>query len=81
MLPANEFDGATRSAVADQPRSEAWEFAQAVAESIASPAEVYVLDVCECDRELRLLELNPFGGADLYACNATEIVRAITEIL
>ncbi|MEO1619385.1 MAG: DUF4343 domain-containing protein, partial [Planctomycetota bacterium] len=53
-------------------------FAQTVANAIPAPADVYVLDVCECDGELRLLELNPFGGADLYACDAVSIVGAVT---
>ena len=26
------------------------------------------MDVCEADGRLWLLELNPFSGADLYAC-------------
>ena len=34
-----------------------------VARELDAPAEVYVLDVCEADGALHLLELNPFGGA------------------
>lgn len=81
IVAGSAYDAPTRSAVPDQPQSEAWNFAQAVANAISSPANAYILDVCECDDELRLLELNPFGGADLYACDATNIVRAVTEIL
>ena len=68
-----------RSAIADQPASDAWNFAQSVASSVPAPAVAYVLDVCESNGNLRLLELNPFGGADLYACNADAIVRALSE--
>ena len=81
VVAGSAYDASTRSAVPDQPHSEAWAFAQVVANDIPAPADAYILDVCECDGELRLLELNPFGGADLYACDATNIVLAITEVL
>ena len=41
---------------------------------------VYVLDVCQCNGELRLLELNPFGGADLYACDAYAIIDSVSAV-
>ena len=34
---------------------------------------------CETDGEVRLLELNPFSGADLYACNRTDLVLAVSQ--
>ena len=42
---------------------------------------VYVMDVCEADGELKLLELNPFSGADLYACDRRSIVQKIKALL
>lgn len=69
-----------RRALPDAPTAEPWSFAQTVASSIEPPEIVYVLDVCEAARELRLLELNPFSGADLYACNADEVVRAVSVV-
>lgn len=80
VVAGSAYDAATRSAVPDQPASEAWTYAKSVAASIPSPATAYILDVCECDGELRLIEFNPFGGADLYACDAVAVVRAVTEI-
>jgi hypothetical protein len=82
VIAGSAYDAATRSAVSDQPDSDAWTYAQSVASAISAPADVYILDVCvcECDGELRLIELNPFGGADLYACDAVAVVRAVTEI-
>ena len=47
---------------------------------MTAPDPVYVLDVCEADTGLRLLELNPFSGADLYACSGSEIVRHVGEV-
>ncbi len=39
------------------------------------------MDICETEQGLRLLELNPFSGADLYACDGDKIVRRIAEIV
>jgi hypothetical protein len=39
-----------------------------------------MLDICECDKQLRLMELNPFGGADLYGCDAGVVVQAISAL-
>lgn len=49
-----------------------------IAGELEAPEEVYVLDVCEPDGHLRLLELNPFSGADLYACDRREVVAAVS---
>jgi hypothetical protein len=67
-----------RRAQPDEPTGEPWAFAQTVASSIGAPELVYVLDLCESDGELRLLELNPFSGADLYACNADHVVHGVS---
>jgi hypothetical protein len=69
-----------RTAAADDHRGRAWQFAVEVAQDIPSPDPVYVLDVCETDVGLRLLELNPFSGADLYACAGSDVVREVAII-
>jgi hypothetical protein len=69
-----------RTAVQDDPRGAPWQFAAEVAERMAAPEDVYVLDVCESDGGLHLLELNPFSGADLYACNGVDVVTAVAAI-
>ncbi len=69
-----------RAATPDDPNGRPWQFASEVAERISAPDPVYVLDVCEVDAGLRLVELNPFSGADLYACDGVEIVRCVSEI-
>jgi len=63
----------------DDSRGTPWRFAAEVAASTRAPEAVYVLDVCESDRGLRLLELNPFSGADLYACDGDAIVQAVAR--
>lgn len=57
-----------------------WQFANEIAETLPAPEAIYVLDICESEGELRLLELNPFSGADLYACDRTAIVQAIASL-
>ena len=47
----------------------------------AAPEPVFVLDLCEHAGELRLLELNPFSGADLYDCDRARIVAAVGALL
>lgn len=68
-----------RSALPDDPSGLPWAFASQVAEHLDPPEDVYVMDVCEVDGQLRLLELNPFSGADLYACDGDAVVSAVTR--
>lgn len=56
-------------------------FAAEVAAEIEPPEQVYVMDVCTSDRGIRLLELNPFSGADLYACDPAPILAAFEVML
>jgi hypothetical protein len=80
VIAGSAYDALSRSAIPDKPASSAWRFADLVAEAMSAPADVYILDICEADGGLRLLEVNPFGGADLYACDAVEIVRHISAV-
>ena len=58
-----------------------WDFAQEIAQNLPAPDPVYVLDLCEVQGQLRLLELNPFSGADLYACDRASVVDAVHAFL
>jgi hypothetical protein len=77
IVTGSAYDQATRSAIADTLDSNACAVARTIAASLPSPADVYVLDLCESDGALRLLELNPFGGADLYACDPSIVVESV----
>jgi hypothetical protein len=70
-----------RSATLEDARGRYWRFAAEIAEQLPPPDPAYVIDVCDSEFGPRLLELNPFSGADLYACNANEIVRRIAMIV
>jgi hypothetical protein len=66
-----------RHALPDRPDGAPWTFAAGVARQLAPPEVVYVMDICEADGRLWLLELNPFSGADLYACDCRDVVAAV----
>jgi hypothetical protein len=43
-------------------------------------APIYVVDICDVGGSLAVLELNPFSGADLYACDANAVVVAAGRV-
>ena len=56
-------------------------FTEELVKSLVPPELVYVLDVCQSDGKLKLLELNPFSGADLYGCDRAAIVAGMEKVL
>jgi len=78
VVAGSAYSAADRSARADDPSGEAWAFAADVAAKMPPPERAYVLDVCEADGRLWLLEVNPFSGADLYGCAPGEVVSAVS---
>lgn len=70
-----------RMALQDDPKGPSWAYASKAASEMLPPEPVYVMDVCECEGRLWILELNPFSGADLYACDADAVVRAVASHL
>ena len=63
------------------PTHPAWGYAASLLERIPTPDPIFVLDVCETESGLRLLELNPFSGADLYACDREAVVSSVHSVL
>lgn len=80
VVTGSAYDPATRKSVPVQTDSSAATFASMVASNLPEPDIVYILDVCQSNGDLRLLELNPFGGADLYACDAGAIIDYVSAI-
>ena len=70
-----------RRAGEDAADSPAWRLAAEIAREMPLPEPVVVLGICEVDGALRLLELNPFSGADLYDCDLTAVVSAVGAFL
>lgn len=63
------------------PSSEVWQRANHLSERLANIDNVFVLDVCSTRDGWRLLELNPFSGADLYACERNDVVVAVHRLV
>ena len=56
-------------------------FARAMLASVRwQPDELFMLDVCESDSGLRLVELNGFSCSWLYACDAGKVVGAASRV-
>ncbi len=68
-----------RKGTASQSMGEAWQFAQRIADLGMEQELAYIIDICESDKKLYLVETNPFSGADLYSCDALRIIEAIEE--
>lgn len=80
VVAGSRYAADGRRALADDPGGDPWRRAAAIAAVLPPPERVYVLDLCEADGELWLLELNPFAGADLYACDPAAVVAAVDRI-
>lgn len=77
LVTGSAYDPATRSSAGTVHDGRAWEVAQTIVADLPPPEPVFVLDLCELGDELRLLELNPFSGADLYDCDRARIVATV----
>lgn len=59
----------------------AHQLAAEVARALPAPDPGYILDIVETATGLRVLELNPFSGADLYDCPVEPVIDAVSAIL
>ena len=78
VVAGSAYTAVNRAAMPDDPTGEPWRFASTIAEALAPPEDVYVMDICEADGALHLLELNPLSGADLYGCDRREVVARVS---
>jgi hypothetical protein len=74
-----QYDAARCSRAGEVP-DEAPALAQQVASHAWQPAPIYIVDIAEVDGVLRVMELNPFSGADLYDCDAGAVIEAASRI-
>ncbi len=79
VVAASAYTAARRAASADIPAA-ATALATRVATHPWQAADLYIADIGDVDGHIRLLELNPFSGADLYTCDPTAVVTAATEV-
>jgi hypothetical protein len=81
VVTGSSYTADNRVATDDEWKGKPLELATEIASAIDPPEDVYVMDICSTDKGLKLLELNPFSGADLYNCDRESIVVAITNLL
>jgi hypothetical protein len=80
LLAASSYEASNRSETDSGCPGDVREFAARIAANFTCPDPMYVLDVCRTGRGLKLLEINPFSGADLYACDRAAIVASIERL-
>lgn len=78
IVAGSAYQAEGRQAKAESIPAAVTSCAEKVLSDLTPPEPVFVLDICECDGELKLLELNPFSGADLYACDRRAVVDAVS---
>lgn len=81
VVTGSEYLAEGRRARASQVPPEVWRLAETVTAALPAPETVYVLDLCEANGDYCVMELNPFSGADLYACDGAALVAAISPLL
>jgi hypothetical protein len=79
-ITSSAYETSERSEINSTSSPAVIEFAREVAAALVPPDPLYILDVCQCNDKLRLLEINPFSGGDLYACSRSAIVAAVEDI-
>lgn len=79
VVASGGYQAQGRRATAAAPPPAASELADTIAAELAAPDPVYVLDIGRTDAGLRLVELNPFSGSDLYGCDLDALVAAVAS--
>lgn len=74
-----EYDFARRGRGQDIPTA-ARTLAEKVASAAWQPAPIYIVDIGDVDGAMKVMELNPFSGADLYECDARTVVASATRV-
>lgn len=81
VVASSAYEASDRTETGSDCPPEALSLANEAAKALVTPDPVYILDVCETGGNYRLVEINPFSGADLYACDRGAIVAAVDAIL
>jgi hypothetical protein len=81
VLTSSAYEASHRTESNSECPAEAVDFVREVASALIPPDPVYILDVCDNRGNFELIEINPFSGADLYACDRQAIVSAVQGIL
>ncbi len=80
VVTGSAYIAAGRRADRADPTGAPWRLAEEIAAALPPPEPAYVLDVCEADGALHLLELGPLSGADLYGCDLSAVVAGVSTL-
>lgn len=79
VVGGSGYQAAGRRATTTTIPAEATALAKEIAAALPAPDPAYVLDLARTEAGLRLVELNPFSGSDLYGCDRDAIVTAVAR--
>jgi hypothetical protein len=80
VVASSAYEAAMRRGAGASVPREAHEIAERITAILPAPDPVFVLDLVDTPDGIRLLELNPFSGADLYDCNPDNVVTAVAAL-
>src|SRR5262249_37910457 len=81
VVAASQYRSEGRLAVQADCPAEVRSFADAIlAEAQWRPDPIYVMDVCQSENQLRLVELNSFSCSGLYRCDPRMVVEAVKDL-
>ncbi len=81
VIAGSSYTADNRQATDNGWQGEPLNLAKEIASHMRPPEDVYVLDICLSSDGLKLLELNPFSGADLYHCDRAAVVEAVSDVM
>lgn len=81
VIASSAYEASDRIESNSECPSDVVDYAKEVAMALIPPDPLYILDVCKAGGIIKLIEINPFSGADLYACDRQAIVSAVEGIL
>lgn len=81
IIASSSYEASNRTELYSDCPSEVADYVKKVAMALFPPDPMYILDVCIAGGNIKLIEINPFSGADLYACDRQAVVSSVEGIL
>jgi len=79
VITGCQYSSENREGLNIKPEKYIYDYINGVVNNIEAPESLYVMDVCNTPEGLKVIELNPFSGADLYSCNLNKLVQILSE--
>jgi hypothetical protein len=81
VIAGSQYASRSERAIAEKCPPEVWKFAEVMLADIGwRPDPAFMLDLCESEGRLRLVELNSFSGSWLYRCDLAAVVAAASDL-